>query len=176
MTADPASDGATADRPTGSLLVAARSIAGFLDGYDRNPCAPLHVAVQRANDTDLESDRFLEAEDLRIVVRHIQSVMQPDPDRADLIETLSWAEDMERGRWGPRHATEVLDAHDAKVHADLLTQNTELQSIVDIASASDGWSLAIAEITRLRKQINDLQYTIVQRWGNALLATPETKD
>ena len=99
----------------------------------------------------------------------------PAIDRDDLIDALSWAEDAERGRWGTQYATAVMAAHDAHVHADLLAKNDELQSLVDIARASEGWGLAIGEILRLREQVANLQGILVRKWGLDVLAQPETQ-
>lgn len=43
----------------------------------------------------------------------------PYPTRADMISALSWAEDMEHGRWGSQRAEEVLDAYDERSLAAL---------------------------------------------------------
>jgi hypothetical protein len=39
--------------------------------------------------------------------------------RSEVIEALSWAEDMQRGRWGYAYATEVLEAHEAAIEAQV---------------------------------------------------------
>ena len=61
----------------------------------------------------------------------------PVMDRADLIDALSWAEDFERGRWGTEYATAVLNAHDAKVNADLLTELERVRTYAALSWPSD---------------------------------------
>ena len=79
------------------------------------------------------------------------AVPQLEPDRADLIEALSWTEDMEHGRWGTEHAAAVLDAHDARVHAALAEQNKGL--------------LAELEKVRVYAALSWPSDTEVGRWG-----------
>jgi tRNA A37 N6-isopentenylltransferase MiaA len=39
--------------------------------------------------------------------------------RGDLIEAMSWCEDMRRGRWGVEYATEVLEAHEERIRREI---------------------------------------------------------
>lgn len=42
------------------------------------------------------------------------------PSRSEIIQAMSWYEDMERGCWGIEYATRVLEAHEAAVVAEYL--------------------------------------------------------
>jgi hypothetical protein len=44
--------------------------------------------------------------------------------RRDVIEALSWHEDMQRGRWGVEYATEVVEALEAQARRDGLAPVT----------------------------------------------------
>lgn len=92
---------------------------------------------------------------------------RPELDRADLIDALSWAEDMQRGRWGTQYATAVLDAHDARVHDALLTENAELKTenvglkaFATTAHGTEAWASAMTELQRLRDQVADLEFKL----------------
>ena len=59
-------------------------------------------------------------------------------NRSEIIEALSWNEDMERGRWGHEYAREVLRAYEATTLADLRAERDALiaqrQSWADLAA------------------------------------------
>lgn len=63
-----------------------------------------------------------------------------DLARSDLIEALSWVEDMERGRWGVEHATAVLEAHEAHVQAEVAAAFVAWAAKNEIAEPPLDWA------------------------------------